>query len=546
MRASTSSSSAVTLDGPPNPAQHPARRVQQLLPTAPLPFQRTADDASSSKPTVPTYLSSPRYPPNRSEARLFELEDCPTFYPTWEEFADPMRYIDHISSPEGGNGKAYGIVKVVPPEGWHSDFVLDQERFRFRTRVQQLNELSADARALLNYEEQLQKFHSQQGRSRVSIPVIDRRPVNLYQLKLLVKEQGGPEAVTKGRKWADLARALGWQDPTATAISGQIKAAYMKVVHPFEQFLAKVREQQQPSSSSSANRLSTATPDTSLASAGNEGKKPTTQWGQEMLAAGSSLEEVLQAEAENITSSKRRSARRRTEASTSRHDQASRRRPHDSSSSAKVVTLDGAEEQMCEICLRGDDGTSMLLCDDCNRGYHMYCLDPPLTAVPKSQWFCPPCLVGTGNDYGFDDGETHSLDSFFQRASAFRSHWFKEKDARDRAHDESKPPVFTSPAKGVVRPLPGTHLQVSEDDVEREFWRLVHNPNDTVEVEYGADVHSTTHGSAMPTLETHPLNPHSRDGWNLNNLPILPQSLLRYIKSDISGMTVPWIYVGMM
>ena len=49
----------------------------------------------------------------------------------------------------------------------------------------------------------------------------------------------------------------------------------------------------------------------------------------------------------------------------------------------------------------------------------------------------------------------------------------------------------------------------------------------------------------MPSLESHPLDPYSRDGWNLNNIPILSDSLLRYIKSDISGMTVPWTYVGM-
>ena len=46
-------------------------------------------------------------------------------------------------------------------------------------------------------------------------------------------------------------------------------------------------------------------------------------------------------------------------------------------------------------------------------------------------------------------------------------------------------------------------------------------------------------------METHPLNAYSKDPWNLNNIPILPESLLRYIKSDISGMTVPWTYVGM-
>jgi histone demethylase JARID1 len=49
----------------------------------------------------------------------------------------------------------------------------------------------------------------------------------------------------------------------------------------------------------------------------------------------------------------------------------------------------------------------------------------------------------------------------------------------------------------------------------------------------------------MPTLEAHPLNPYSRDPWNLNNIPVSPESLLRFIKSDISGMTVPWTYVGM-
>jgi histone demethylase JARID1 len=49
----------------------------------------------------------------------------------------------------------------------------------------------------------------------------------------------------------------------------------------------------------------------------------------------------------------------------------------------------------------------------------------------------------------------------------------------------------------------------------------------------------------MPTLENYPLDEYAKDPWNLNNMPILPQSLLRYIKTDISGMTVPWTYVGM-
>lgn len=33
----------------------------------------------------------------------------------------------------------------------------------------------------------------------------------------------------------------------------------------------------------------------------------------------------------------------------------------------------------------------MLLCDRCDQGYHMDCLDPPLDEVPIEDWFCPQC-----------------------------------------------------------------------------------------------------------------------------------------------------------
>jgi hypothetical protein len=34
----------------------------------------------------------------------------------------------------------------------------------------------------------------------------------------------------------------------------------------------------------------------------------------------------------------------------------------------------------------------MLLCDGCDRGFHIYCLDPPLEAVPEDHaWFCQQC-----------------------------------------------------------------------------------------------------------------------------------------------------------
>ena len=34
----------------------------------------------------------------------------------------------------------------------------------------------------------------------------------------------------------------------------------------------------------------------------------------------------------------------------------------------------------------------MLLCDGgCDRGFHLYCLEPPLDSVPEGKWLCPSC-----------------------------------------------------------------------------------------------------------------------------------------------------------
>jgi hypothetical protein len=47
----------------------------------------------------------------------------------------------------------------------------------------------------------------------------------------------------------------------------------------------------------------------------------------------------------------------------------------------------------CATCGLTDDPLHTLLCDGrgCTRAYHLHCLQPPLTAVPKGQWLCPIC-----------------------------------------------------------------------------------------------------------------------------------------------------------
>nr|CAI5859936.1 unnamed protein product [Callosobruchus analis] len=48
----------------------------------------------------------------------------------------------------------------------------------------------------------------------------------------------------------------------------------------------------------------------------------------------------------------------------------------------------------CRICAGKENWASIILCDECNFGYHLSCLDPPLDSVPDEEyWYCPDCKI---------------------------------------------------------------------------------------------------------------------------------------------------------
>jgi histone demethylase JARID1 len=70
------------------------------------------------------------------------------------------------------------------------------QTFRFRTRLQRLNSLEAAGRAKINFLQQLQMFHSQQGNPNVSIPIIDRQPLDVWALRKAVQSIGPADWVS--------------------------------------------------------------------------------------------------------------------------------------------------------------------------------------------------------------------------------------------------------------------------------------------------------------------------------------------------------------
>ena len=52
------------------------------------------------------------------------------------------------------------------------------------------------------------------------------------------------------------------------------------------------------------------------------------------------------------------------------------------------------DAQCCVVCAKGfivKTFNEMLLCDGCDEGYHMLCLEPPLGTVPEGEWYCDTC-----------------------------------------------------------------------------------------------------------------------------------------------------------
>ncbi|XP_068309873.1 probable Histone-lysine N-methyltransferase ATXR5 [Pyrus communis] len=56
-----------------------------------------------------------------------------------------------------------------------------------------------------------------------------------------------------------------------------------------------------------------------------------------------------------------------------------------------VVERGDYSDITCEHCRSGDRSDELLLCDKCDRGFHMKCLRPIVAIVPIGSWLCPSC-----------------------------------------------------------------------------------------------------------------------------------------------------------
>ncbi|KAI9921147.1 hypothetical protein PsorP6_001848 [Peronosclerospora sorghi] len=627
--------------------------------------------------------------PMATETDGYICPPCPVFHPTPEEFLHPLKYISSIRHI----GMQAGICKIVPPKGWRPPFAINENTFRFRTRVQQLNCIEGHSRAEGQFVEALRLFLYQQGEPMKDFPRADGQLVNLHALYKTVRALGGFDAVCANKLWPLVVRRVGRTkaaaDPSDT-LCRVYQSHYKSTLLAYE--MAQCRKETKsdgprdsdtpngnksdgPRDSDTANGNKSDGPRDSDTPNGNksDGRRDAHASVRDTRATRATPSSTLSASGTRATPpSKPRSLRASTPPSSERDRSTNVKRTlfadssdeHDSPASpnnlepaalqpsatrqtrleapplhvgqkfyryvpdtgAAVVAQikrvvrgkkphvtiqyvdDGTHDDVelstvellvangwdaaaaevaytsaiCQACLRGDCADKMLLCDGCNSGQHLFCLETPLAHVPTGDWYCPECVdEATASDpferthaarFGFAMGAEVSLREFKHHADAWKRQYFDLAGTTDP--DDAIP----------------------EEQVERAYWQLVSQPvhEQRVEVQYGSDVDTGASGSGFPrvdlqrknrrtvlnrwkTLHGEPLRTsptlsaffahglcpdtvkdatdarvvdqvlarYAHDDWNLNNLPKVPGSVLQHLDEDIQGVMVPWLYAGM-
>uniref|UniRef100_A0A5K3EJI0 [histone H3]-trimethyl-L-lysine(4) demethylase n=4 Tax=Mesocestoides corti TaxID=53468 RepID=A0A5K3EJI0_MESCO len=426
--------------------------------------------------------------------------EAPVFYPTFKEFEDPLLYLEKIRPI----GQETGICKIIPPKGWNPPFAVDVNTFKFTPRIQRLYELEAHSRLKLDFISKLYQFFRLQGTEKLRIPSVGGRYLDIYWLHKHVMKEGGYEKVTLRKLWPQIAENLGYP---GSKFAPSMKTNYEKLLLQYELVV-------------SAHRANAASEGKTLANISEH--SPSSKRARLQSQSLQTIDYSANKELKNLQFF---GAGPKTAVALT-----------DPSASVRPKQNDPTN-YLCRVCGFDNNETHLLICStpSCQACYHTYCLSPPLPSVPHYQWKCPECVRVICSQpmdlYGFPQSDkSYTLHEFGIRADTFKAKYFRQ--------EPSSVPCAV---------------------VEQEFWRILQEYTEDVVVEYGADVHASDQGSGFPTELQLARSPHlfptpeqrrqalayAQSPWNLNNLPVYGNSVLRFIKGNVDGMKVPWCYVGM-
>ena len=406
-----------------------------------------------------------------SKSASLSIPSGPVYYPTEDEFKDPLEYICKIRA----EAERYGICKIVPPKSWKPPFALDLGSFTFPTKTQAIHQLQARSAACdsKTFELEYSRFLKEHIGTKLNKKVFfEGEELDLCKLFNAVKRFGGYDKVVKEKKWGEVFRFVRSNGKISDCARHVLCQLYYKHLYDYEKYYNKLNKE-----------------------------------------ATKGCKRALDGDVKSEDKVERSSSKRR-------------RRNNGDQERVKVchkVDKEDELDQICEQCKSGLHGEVMLLCDRCNKGWHVYCLSPPLKHVPRGNWYCLECLNSDKDSFGFVPGKRYTVESFRRVADRAKKKWFRSGSA-------------------------------SRVQMEKKFWEIVEGAAGNVEVMYGSDLDTSIYGSGFPrvcdhrpeSVDANVWNEYCNSPWNLNNLPKLKGSILRMVHHNITGVMVPWLYLGML
>eukprot|EP00871_Galdieria_phlegrea_P001897 jgi/Galph1/2708/GphlegSOOS_G1368.1 len=425
-----------------------------------------------------------------------QLSEAPTLYPTEEEFMDPIGYVRKNKSLIS----SFGIARIVPPPSWKPPMLIDHKK-KFETKRQNIHQLCNRTTPHDLFVLGLRKYLLKKDSSKLekigepwkdlesSDIMINGSPIDLYVLYKDVMSLGGFENVTAQGKWSQLVRSQ--------LILGSIEDDAPKVLQDiYREYLLDFEISQKKKHKNMAIFKSV-----------NERKARSTSISHDMcLPAESDFQKdadspfVKEGYIENLRSKYLRTT------------------DHFKQMATEFYGSSGENE--CLMC-------SQRLND----------------SLSVSRAFCKECDPLNKQKFGFLEGCAVDIEDIREYSDIFREKWFHTREYRHGISVKDKN-ILRDPFY-----------------LEAEYWRLVDSSLDAVSVHYGSDLYTNLCGSGFPSFANREnfektsldrkelleeYDKYLLHPWNLNIIPELSDSLLSCLNVKIPGISIPWLYVGML
>ncbi|OWF35207.1 protein Jumonji-like isoform X4 [Mizuhopecten yessoensis] len=152
---------------------------------------------------VPSLEKEVKQEPFPGPGEPARLVDAPSFYPSEEQFSDPIKYIQSVTMV----AEPYGMCKIIPPSSWKPDNKISEE-LRFTTQKQYIHKLYDRFGPNVCQLKGLQKHLDAHGVSE-PFPVIGGVEVDICKFSAVIEHLGGMQNVIEKKKLLKVADIIG-------------------------------------------------------------------------------------------------------------------------------------------------------------------------------------------------------------------------------------------------------------------------------------------------------------------------------------------------